>query len=54
MEFLNKSKIKWLLIVIKKHSKLDKLDFSKVKFGNNIDEIVPVKTQITDKEGNSK
>ena len=50
----NKNKIKWLLKVIKKPGKPEIAVYSKVTNNNNVDEIIPVKTQVKDKDGNAK
>ena len=54
MESRNKNKIKWQFKVIKKHGRQDKMDYSKVNFEVILDEIVPIKTEVKDKDGNAK
>ena len=54
LESPNKNKIKWLLKAIKKPGKPEIAVYSKVTNNNNVDEIIPVKTQVKDKGGNAK
>lgn len=54
LEFQRKNKIKWQFKVTKKLLKLENKDFSRVTYFINLGEIVPIKTQILDKEGNAK